>query len=65
MKTADELWTDIGSLSGDETLHVLTRLFALYEKRLLQDPADPTALDFFKHLDLAVDQVSQCNSNRR
>jgi hypothetical protein len=65
VKTVDELWTDIGSLSGDETLHVLTRLFALYEKRLQQEPGDPVALEFFRHLDLAVDQVSQCNSNRR
>jgi len=65
VKTVDELWSAVGSLSGDETLHVLTRLFALYEKHLQQDPADQAALDFFTHLDQAVGQVSQCNSNRR
>jgi hypothetical protein len=65
MKDVDELWTGIGSLGEDESLHVLTRLFALYEKRLQQDAADPAALDFFRNLAQAMEQVCQCNSNRR
>ena len=64
MKTSD-LWDTLGSLPEDETAHVITRLFVLYEARLQQNPDDQEALHFFSNLDLAITQTSQCNSNRR
>lgn len=59
------LWDALGSLPEEEMAHVVTRLFALYEARLQQNPADAEALHFFRNLDLALTQTCQCNSNRR
>ena len=64
MKTSD-LWDALGSLPEEEMNHVITRLFALYEAQLQQNPDDPEALHFFSNLDLAITQTCQCNSNRR
>jgi len=64
MSTSD-LWAALGSVPEEEMTHVVTRLFALYEARLQQNPNDPKALHFFSNLDLAITQTCQCNSNRR
>ena len=64
LNTSD-LWDAMGSVPEEEMAHVLTRLFALYEARLQQNPDDPEALHFFSNLDLAITQTCQCNSNRR
>ena len=64
MNTA-EIWNALGSVPEEEMAHVATRLFALYEARLQQNPDDPEALLFFSNLDLAITQTCQCNSNRR
>ncbi len=64
LNTSD-LWDALGSVSEEEMVHVATRLFALYEARLQQNPNDPEALHFFNNLDLAITQICQCNSNRR
>lgn len=58
-------WSALGALPEDEIPHVVTRLFALYEARLQQNPDDPEAVHFFHNLHLAISQTSQCNSNRR
>ena len=60
-----ELWDALGSLPEEEMAHVVTRLFALYEARLRQNPGDAEALHFFSNLNRAVTETSQCNSNRR
>ena len=65
MKSANELWEDMGSLSEDDVPHVLTKLFLIYDKKLEHDPKAQEALDFFKHLDNAISQTSECNLNRR
>lgn len=64
MSTAG-IWDALGGLSAEEMSHVITRLFALYEARLQQNPDDPEALHFFRNLDLSITQTCQCNSNRR
>ena len=64
LNTSD-LWDTLGALPDEEMPHVVTRLFALYEARLQQNPDDPEALHFFSNLDLAITQTCQCNSNRR
>ena len=33
MKTADDIWEDIGSLSEDEMFHVITKLFDIYDNK--------------------------------
>jgi hypothetical protein len=65
MKTADDIWEDIGSLSDDEMFHVITKLFDIYDNELKQNPANSEALNFFKNLGNVIIQTSQCNSNRR
>lgn len=64
MKTT-ELWDTLGSVPEEELAHVLTRLFALYEARLQQNPDDAEAAHFFHNLGLVITQTCQCNSNRR
>lgn len=59
------IWDALGELPAEELSFVLTRLFALYESRIQQNQNDPEALLFFHHLDLAITQTCQCNSNRR
>ena len=63
--STSEIWDALGSLPENEMVHVVTRLFALYEARLQQNPEDAGALHFFKNLDLAITETCQCNSNRR
>ena len=65
MKTVDDIWEDIGSLSDDEMFHVITKLFDIYDNELKQIPTNSEALNFFKNLDNVISQTSQCNSNRR
>ncbi len=65
MKTSGDIWEDIGSLSEDEMLHVITKLFACYEEQLSQKPNDAEALNFFNNLANSIDQTTACNSNRR
>lgn len=65
MKKPLDLWEDIGSLSEEELLHVMTKLFALYETELEKNPNNTESSNFFKNLDNAITQTSQCNSNRR
>lgn len=59
------VWDALGELPDEELSHLLTRLFALYEARLAQNPGDPEALRFFANLELAITQTRQCNGNRR
>ena len=63
--STSEIWDALGGLPEEEMPHVVTRLFALYEARLQQNPDDQEALHFFSNLDLAITQTCQCNSNRR
>lgn len=65
MKTPDDIWDDLGSLSEDELFHVLTKLHAVYEAQLKQNPGDEEARNFFQHLDNSITQTAECNSNRR
>ncbi len=65
MKTPDDLWEDIGSLSEDEAFHVITKLFAFYEEQFKKQPDDHESLNFFNNLANAITQTTECNSNRR
>lgn len=65
MKNPNDLWADLGSLTDDELSQVITRLVAFYGERLDRNPEDREALLFFRNLDTAINQVTQCNLNRR
>ncbi len=68
MRSPNQLWEAIGDIDPDETGHVLTRLFVIYEQLLQKYPDNPKgkeALSFFKNLDNALTQTGECNLNRR
>lgn len=65
MRSPNDLWAAVGELAEDETAQVLTRLVVLYADRLEKNPGDPEALFFFRNLDTAISQATQCNLNRR
>jgi hypothetical protein len=65
MKTPNDLWDDIGSLSEDEMFHVITKLFAIYETQFGRDPDNTECRNFFNNLDNVISQTMECNSNRR
>ncbi len=65
MRSINDLWGDIGELADNEILHVITRLFAVYEAELQREPDNAEALNFFRNLDNALTLTCECNSNRR
>lgn len=64
MNTTD-LWDELGSLDDEQAYLIVTQLFARYEQRLEQNPADPAAQSFFQDLAVIVNQVKSCNVSRR
>ena len=64
MNTTD-LWEALGSLEDDQAYQILTQLFARYEQRREQNPADPEAESFFQALTVIIAQVQSCNVSRR
>ena len=65
MKSPNDIWEELGELPEEEVMHVMTKLFALYDDRLKINPEDQNALSFFINLDNAISLTSQCNLNRR
>jgi hypothetical protein len=62
---ANDVWGRLGELNEEDAVHVLTRLFAMYEQRQQQQPDDEAAALFFRNLSTALDQALECNLNRR
>ena len=60
-----DLWEKIGTLDEMDLASVLAKIFVTYEEKLLKNPNDRDALQFFTTLQQVVDQVSECNLNRR
>jgi len=65
MRTPNDLWEALGAIDEEETGHVLTKLFVMYEQLLETNPQDQEALTFFRNLDNALTQTTECNLNRR
>ena len=65
MKSPNDIWADLGELPDEEVIHMMTKLFAVYEKKLKNKPGDQEALNFFKNLDNSISQTIQCILNRR
>jgi hypothetical protein len=60
-----DLWEKIGTLDEVDLASVLAKIFVTYEEKLQNNPDDRDALQFFKALQQVVDQVGECNLNRR
>ncbi len=60
-----DLWEKMGELEEMDSANVLAQLFTTYEIKLQNDPGDRNALQFFQALDRIIDQVDECNLNRR
>ena len=65
MKSPNDLWEDVGSLSDTELSHVITKLYTTYEERLKHRPDDEEAKSFFRNLYNAIHESTVCNLNRR
>ena len=65
MRSPTDIWEALGSIAEEEMGHVLTKLFAMYEQLLEQEPDNKEALKFFQNLDNALILTSECNLNRR
>jgi len=65
MKSPNDIWADLGELPDEEVIHMMTKLFAIYDEKLKNKPGDQEALNFFRNLDNSISQTSQCNLNRR
>ena len=65
MKSPNDIWADLGELPEEEVIHMMTKLFTIYEKKLKNKPGDQEALNFFINLDNSIRQTDQCNLNRR
>ena len=62
---SSEAWEHLGELAEEDAMHVLTRLFSLYEEEEQRNPGNPAASRFFRNLITALGQTSACNLNRR
>jgi len=65
MRSRNDLWEALGAIDEEETPHVLTRLFTMYEQIIEGDPDNPEAHKFFQNLDNALSMTEECNLNRR
>lgn len=65
MSLSNEAWDHLGELTEEDAMHVLTRLFSMYEEQEQRNPGDQAASLFFKNLITVLGQASSCNLNRR
>ncbi len=65
MNTENDPWDELGSLDEDEPIHVLTKLYAMYDNDLTTGKADNGTRLFFQRLHQAIEQSKECNLNRR
>jgi hypothetical protein len=65
MRTQNEIWEALGQIDDEEALHVLTKLFAMYEHLATQEGETKEISRFFLQLDKAIELTRECNLNRR
>ena len=65
MINTNTIWEILGDTEEDDIPHVLTKLFTIYEEKLQRNPDDEAVIDFFRQLSQALNQVNECNLNRR
>jgi hypothetical protein len=65
MSSSNQAWEHLGELTEEDAMHVLTRLFSMYEEEKKRNPGNKEAALFFRNLITALGQTSACNLNRR
>lgn len=65
MSLSNKAWEHLGEITEEDAMHVLTRLFSMYEKQEQRHPEDKATRLFFRNLISALGQTSACNLNRR
>lgn len=65
MSYSDAVWDAMGAVPDEELMHVLAKLFMVYETDMKNNPADAGAKLFFDRLAGAIELTVQCNANRR
>lgn len=65
MSSSNKAWEHLGELAEEDAVHVLTRLFTMYEEQEQRHPNDEATALFFRNLISALGQTSECNLNRR
>jgi len=65
MKSPNDIWADLGELPEEEVIHMMTKLFTVYEEKQKNKPGDRESLNFFRNLDNSISQTIQCILNRR
>ena len=60
MKATNNIWGELEDLPDEEVMHVLTKLFALYEDRLKKNTADQDGLVFFRNFPESVSRPQGC-----
>ena len=65
MRTQNEIWEALAEIDDEEAIHVLTKLFAMYEQLATQEGETKEISRFFLQLDKAIELTRECNLNRR
>ncbi len=65
MTKSNKAWEHLGELAEEDAIHVLTRLFTMYEEEERNTPESEAASLFFRNLITAVRETAACNLNRR
>ena len=63
MEIENDPWGALGTVEEDEAMHVLTKLYSIYEHNFTQ--GDACGDLFFQRLHQAIKQSKECNLNRR
>ncbi len=59
-------WESLGTLVDEEPLHVLSRLYEMYDNDIKKYGTDHNpSREFFKRLSQAIELCRTCNMNRR
>jgi len=54
MTTSNDSWAALGELEEEDAVHVLTRLFTMYDEQQQRNPDDKAAALFFRNLATAL-----------
>ena len=65
MRSPNDIWEALGDIDNEESQHVLTKLFVMYEEMVTRNGESEETHRFFQNLDNAIELSQECNLNRR
>ena len=65
MRSPNDIWEALGDIDNEESQHVLTKLFVMYEELVTRNGESEETSRFFQNLDNAIELSQECNLNRR